>query len=34
MVAILTDFDASGLVLAAKAPNAYGIGIDFETKYT
>ena len=33
-VAILTDFDASGLVLAAKAPNAYGIGIDFETKYT
>jgi 5S rRNA maturation endonuclease (ribonuclease M5) len=30
-VAILTDFDASGLVLAAKAPNAYRIGIDFET---
>jgi 5S rRNA maturation endonuclease (ribonuclease M5) len=29
-VAILTDFDASGLVLAAKAPNAYRIGIDFE----
>jgi len=33
MVAILTDF-ASGLVLAAKAPNVYRIGIDFETKYT
>jgi hypothetical protein len=30
-VAILTDFDASGLVLAAKAPNAYRIGIDFGT---
>ncbi len=30
-VAILTDFDASGLVLAAKAPDAYRIGIDFET---
>jgi hypothetical protein len=30
-VAILTDFDASGLVLAAKAPNAYRIGIDYET---
>ena len=30
-VAILTDFDASGLVLAGKAPNAYRIGIDFET---
>jgi hypothetical protein len=30
-VAILTDFDASGLVLAAKAPSAYRIGIDFET---
>jgi hypothetical protein len=30
-VAILSDFDASGLVLAAKAPNAYRIGIDFET---
>ncbi len=30
-VAILTDFDASGLVLAANAPNAYRIGIDFET---
>ena len=30
-IAILTDFDASGLVLAAKAPNAYRIGIDFET---
>jgi hypothetical protein len=29
-VVILTDFDASGLVLAAKAPNAYRIGIDFE----
>jgi hypothetical protein len=29
--AILTDFDASGLVLAAKAPNAYRIGIDFGT---
>ena len=30
-VAILTDFDASGLVLARKAPDAYRIGIDFET---
>jgi hypothetical protein len=30
-VAILTDFDASGLVLASKAPNAYRIGIDFGT---
>jgi hypothetical protein len=30
-IAILTDFDASGLVLAAKAPNAYRIGIDFGT---
>jgi hypothetical protein len=30
-VAILTDFDASGLVLAVKAPNAYRIGIDFGT---
>jgi DNA topoisomerase VI subunit A len=30
-VAILTDFDASGLVLASKAPSAYRIGIDFET---
>ena len=30
-VAIFTDFDASGLVLAAKAPNAYRIGIDFGT---
>ena len=30
-VAILTDFDASGLVLAAKAPNAYRIGIDPQT---
>jgi hypothetical protein len=30
-VAILSDFDASGLVLAGKAPNAYRIGIDFET---
>jgi hypothetical protein len=30
-VAILTDFDASGLILAAKAPNAYRIGIDFGT---
>jgi hypothetical protein len=30
-VAIFTDFDASGLVLAAKAPNAYRIGIDFRT---
>ena len=30
-VAILSDFDASGLVLARKAPNAYRIGIDFET---
>ena len=28
-VAILTDFDASGLVLASKAPNVYRIGIDF-----
>jgi hypothetical protein len=30
-LAILTDFDASGLVLAAKVPDAYRIGIDFET---
>jgi len=30
-VAILSDFDASGLVLAGKALNAYRIGIDFET---
>jgi hypothetical protein len=31
-VAILIDLDASGLVLAAKAPiNAYRIGVDFET---
>ena len=30
-VAILSDFDASGLVLAAKVPDAYRIGIDFET---
>ena len=30
-VVILTDFDASGLVLARKAPNAYRIGIDFGT---
>jgi len=30
-VAILTDFDASGLVLAANAPNVYRIGIDFGT---
>jgi hypothetical protein len=30
-VAILTDFDASGLVLAANAPDAYRIGIDFGT---
>jgi hypothetical protein len=30
-VAILTDFDASGLVLATNAPNAYRIGIDFGT---
>ena len=30
-VAILSDLDASGLVLGAKAPNAYRIGIDFGT---
>src|SRR5919202_2313697 len=30
-VAILTDFDASGLVLAAKSPSADRIGIDFGT---
>lgn len=30
-IAILTDFDASGLVLASKIPRACRIGIDFET---
>ena len=30
-IAILTDFDASGLVMACKVPNAYRIGIDFDT---
>jgi hypothetical protein len=30
-VAILTDFDDSGLLMAARAPNIYRIGIDFQT---
>jgi hypothetical protein len=30
-IAILTDFDVSGLILATKVPGAYRIGIDFET---
>ena len=30
-IAILTDFDASGLVLASKVPRAIRIGIDFQT---
>lgn len=30
-IAILTDFDASGLVMACKVHNAYRIGIDFDT---
>jgi hypothetical protein len=30
-IAILTDFDVSGLILATKVPKAYRIGIDFET---
>jgi hypothetical protein len=30
-IAILTDFDVSGLVLASKVPRAHRIGIDFET---
>jgi hypothetical protein len=30
-IAILTDFDVSGLILATKVPRAYRIGIDFET---
>lgn len=30
-ISILTDFDASGLVLAMAVPNAFRIGIDFDT---
>ncbi len=30
-IAILTDFDDSGLAIAREAPDAYRIGIDFET---
>jgi uncharacterized protein DUF2399 len=30
-ISILTDFDASGLLIALKIPDAYRIGIDFET---
>jgi hypothetical protein len=30
-VAILTDFDASGLLIAKTVPSVYRIGIDFET---
>jgi hypothetical protein len=30
-ISILTDLDASGLVLARDAPNAFRIGIDFDT---
>jgi hypothetical protein len=30
-IAILTDFDVSGLILATKVPEAYRIGVDFET---
>lgn len=30
-VAILTDFDASGLLLAKKVPSIYRVGIDFST---
>ena len=30
-IAILTDFDVSGLILATKVHGAYRIGIDFET---
>lgn len=32
-VAILTDFDVSGLLLARKVPGVYRIGIDFNTLY-
>src|SRR5215469_13506187 len=32
-VAILTDFDASGLLLAKKVRNIYRVGIDFSTLY-
>ena len=31
-VAILTDFDASGLLIAKTVPSVYRIGIDFETR--